>query len=74
MVESPFWLGYSSDSWGTSWGYDEEGNPIEVEGGAGGGGRSGKKRSKEPVRLTQEKDLMEMLTIVLTTGVLNGTR
>jgi hypothetical protein len=31
MYESPFWVGWSAGSWGTSWGYDSTGKPIEVE-------------------------------------------
>lgn len=30
MYESPFWVGWSAGSWGTSWGYDSGGDPIEV--------------------------------------------
>jgi len=31
MLEAPLWIGWSAGSWGVSWGYDESGQPIEVE-------------------------------------------
>jgi hypothetical protein len=53
MYESPFWVGWSAGSWGTSWGYDSTGKPIEVfelhQGGPDGKGRSVRSRYADDV-------------------------
>jgi hypothetical protein len=43
MAESPYWLGFSASSWGTSWGGDVtvEEHPERYGGGSGLGRRRG---------------------------------
>ncbi len=62
---------FDPDSFGPSWGLTwEAAQDEEVLHGGGGGYLPKPTRKKQPIRNTQEKDLMEMLTIIMTTGIL----
>lgn len=74
ILDAPYWIGWGALSWGLSWGYDALGNEIEVEAHGGGGGapEPSKRKRETRKRNTQEKDLMEMLTVIMAAGVING--
>ena len=74
ILDAPYWIGWGAQAWGLSWGYDALGNAVEVEehGGGGGAPDDAKRKRETRKRNTQEKDLMEMLTIIMAAGVLNG--
>ena len=68
MLDSPYWVGFSAESWGRSWGFD-----VEVDEEHGGGGSSTKKRKKkEPIKSRDDRDLLEMLSIIMTTGIIHN--
>ena len=70
LVGPQYWIGWEAFSWQTSWGYDENGEVIEVE--HGGGGGSSRKKKEKPIKSRDSRDLMEMLSIIMTTGIIHG--
>ena len=65
------WSGSWGHAWAGSWGLTfEAAQDEEVLHGGGSGSEEVKRKKKQPIRNTQEKDLMEVLTIIMATGIL----